>query len=124
MSDVTRAQAYLDQLVAELENRGLEVAAKFPVLAVRNPAASGEDPQGRAMSPGLGQRVLIRDEEGRGLTWCWEWPGMRPAERGAATPEPEVEPMCPAENIDQAANRITNVVRLREPELAEGGGDV
>src|SRR5262245_11887497 len=64
MSDVTRAQAYMHQLVAELEARGLQVAAKLPTLTVRNPAVSGEDPQGRAMSPGLAQGVLIRNDEG------------------------------------------------------------
>jgi hypothetical protein len=124
MCDIdARTQVYLDQLVAGLNGRGLQVVAKLPELIVRNPAVSGDGPEGRAMSPGLGQKVLIRNEEGRGLTWCWVWPSLRSAERGVPTPPPEIEPMCPAEQIERAADLITNVVCLRDPELVGGGED-
>ena len=103
-------QGYMDQLVTELERRGFRVAAKLPVLTVKNPALSGVDPKG--------QQVLITNYEDRGLTWCWIWPALRPALPGMPTPEPEVEPMCPAEDIEAAANRITNVVCLGVAELA------
>jgi hypothetical protein len=125
MSDTTAdAQAYMGQLTAALKDRGLQVAAKLPALTVRNPAVSGSDPQGRALSPGLTQGVLIRNYKGRGLTWCWVWPGMPPAERDAPLPSPEIEPMCPAEQIERAADLINNVVRLRETQLVAGGDDV
>jgi hypothetical protein len=110
------AEAYLRELVAVLLDRGLVVAAKLPALTVKNPAVSGQDPKG--------QQVLIQYYEGRGLYWCWVWPGLHSGERGAPTPEPEVTRMCPAEDIVEAARRITNVVRLRDTELAGNGGDV
>ena len=124
MFDAARAQVYLDQLAAELEGRGLMVAARLPALSVRNPAVAGTGPRGALLSPGMRQQVLLRDYEELGLTWCWVWPGLRPAERDAPTPPPEVEPMCPAEEIERAADLITNVVRLRDTELAGGVSDV
>jgi hypothetical protein len=121
MPDSRDAQAYLDQLVAELESRGLHVAARLPALAVRNPAVAGTDPRGARLSPGMTQQILIRDYEGRGLTWCWVWPGPESGERGAPTPEPEIEAMCPASEIELAADRIVNVVRLRDTVDLPGG---
>lgn len=115
-SDDACAQAYMDQLVAELRRRELLVAAKLPVLTVKDPAVSSQDPDG--------QQALIRNHEGHGLTWCWVWPSLQPAERGALTPPPEVEPMCPADETIRAADLITNVVRLRDPQLAVSAGDV
>jgi len=111
-----RAEAYLSELVAVLLDRGLLVAAKLPALAVKDLAVSGQDPKG--------QQVLIRYVKGLGLFWCWVWPGLRAGERGAPAPEPEVEPMCPAEYIEEAARLITNVVRLRDDELAVSASDV
>jgi hypothetical protein len=113
MREDALAQAYMDQLVAALTRRGLKVAAKLPALTVRNPAVAGQDPRGALLSPGLSQQILIHPYEGRGLTWCWLWPGERPAERGAPTPAPEVEPMCPAAEIERAASLIANVVSVR-----------
>ena len=111
-----RAEAYLRELVAVLLGRGLVVAAKLPALAVKDLAVSGQDPKG--------QHVLIRYFKGLGLFWCWVWPGLPSGERGAPAPEPEVTRMCPAEDIVEAARRITNVVRLRDNELAVRAGDV
>jgi hypothetical protein len=111
-----RAEEYLRQLVATLVDRGLKVSAMLPALTVKNPAVAGQDPQG--------QQVLIRYYQGRGLSWCWVWPGLGSGERGAPTPEPEVLPMCPAEDIEEATRRITNVVRLRDYEPAESSADV
>jgi hypothetical protein len=124
MPDAALAQAYMDKMVAALEDRGLEVTAKFPALSVRNPSVVGEDSHGRAMSPGLSQQILIRLCEGRGLTWCWVWPAFRSAERDAPTPPPEVEPMCDAGDIEFAADRVAKVVGLWDAELAGGIGDV
>jgi hypothetical protein len=111
-----RAQRYLRQLVAELLDRGLLVAAQLPALTVKNPAVSGQDPKG--------QQVLIRYYEGRGLFWCWVWPGLHSGERGAPTPPAEVEPMCPAGEVLRAADLITKVVRLRDGEPAGSSADV
>ena len=63
------------------------------------------------------QRGVIRDRDGVGLTWWWIWPPLRPATRDEAEPPAEEEPMCRAEDIMTAANRITKVVRLCAPEV-------
>jgi hypothetical protein len=112
MSDLTTAQRYVELLAAALGARGLEVAGKLPALTVRNPAVAGQDPYGKAMTPGLSQDILLHLDESRGWTWCWVWPAFRSAERDVPTPDPEVEPICPAADIDFAADRIAGVVRL------------
>jgi hypothetical protein len=119
MADDARAQALMGQLVDELKERGLEVAAKLPALTATNPAARVD-----ALSPGLVQQVLLRFLEGRGFTWCWVWPGFRSAERGAPKPAPDIEPMCPADDIVRAADLLANVLRLRDDELDGDRGDV
>jgi hypothetical protein len=46
--------------------------------------------------------------------WWWGvWVAPKPAERGAPTPPPEYEPLCPADDIEQATRRITTVLGLR-----------
>jgi hypothetical protein len=110
------AKTHVDRLVCELEKRGLEVAARPPVLAVKNPRVAGTDAHGRLMSPGMTQEVLLLDDEDRGLTWCWVWPGMRSGERGVPDPPPQIEALCPAGDIQFATDRIVKVVRLRDPE--------
>ena len=109
------AQRHMDQLVAKLTECGLRVAARLPALTIKNPAVSSQDPHG--------QQVVIRNYEGSGLTWCWVWPASRAAMFGEPTPPPEVEPMCPAEEVDHAARLIVNVVRLRDPQVAVGIDD-
>jgi hypothetical protein len=105
----THAQTYVDRLVAELRERGLRVSVKLPDVTVKDPGLSGQDRHG--------QQIRIQEEKGgAGLTWWWVWPAPRPALRGEPTPPPELEPLCPAENIDTAADRITKVVRLSAPE--------
>lgn len=107
------AERYLAALVAALEDRGLRVAAKLPALTVKHPASARHDRQG--------QQVLIRDIDGRGLAWFWVWPGLRSGERGEPDPEPEVEEMCPARDVERAADLIKKVVVLHRPELAVTG---
>jgi hypothetical protein len=114
------AQAYMDQLVAELEDRGLQVTAGLLAMAVKNPAVAGTDPRGSLISPGMTQEVLLLDRENLGLTWWWVWPGMRSGERGAPVPLSQIEVMCPADDIELAAKRILNVVRLRDTGDAPG----
>jgi hypothetical protein len=124
------AQMYCDRLTTALEDRGLVVKAlqcereghgaparkQVLALVVTNPGVGGIDAAGRAMSPGMGQQIVLEERPERGLCWSWVWPAWRPAERGTPTPEPEIEPICPADDIDFAAARIANVVRLREKE--------
>lgn len=49
--------------------------------------------------------------------WCWIWHRPHPAERDAPVPEPEIEPICPASDVDKAARLITKIVsgRIEEP---------
>jgi hypothetical protein len=109
------AQAYMDQLVAELKSRDLRVAAKLPALSVRNPAVPGKD---------MVQQLLLRDYADEGPTWCWVWPSMPSGERGAPTPPPTIEDLCPAADIAFAADRIAKVLALGDAEPVGGAGDV
>lgn len=106
-------KAYVDGIVAELEKLGLQVAVRLPALKVRNPAVVGTDIRGAMMSPGMTQDIMILDRDGRGLGWYWVWPGMRPGERDAPEPQPELVFMCAADEIKFAASRIGKVVRVR-----------
>ncbi|MCO5971140.1 hypothetical protein [Actinoallomurus soli] len=94
-------------LARSLAARGLaaEVVGASMVWAV-NRAVDGEDPVGRAMSPGLRQAVACRpDEDGR-LLWWWVWSGPT---RDAPS---EYEPLGPAADVEAAADRIVSVLRL------------
>lgn len=110
------AQGYVDQLVAELGDRGLQVTARVLGLAIKNPAVAGTDAAGRSMSPGMAQEVLLLDRPKLGLSWWWVWPGMDSGERGAPEPPSQIEALCPAGDIEFAADRIVKVVRLRDRE--------
>ena len=101
---------YVDGLVAELEKLGLQVTMRLPTLKVRNPAVAGTDALGILISPGMTQEVRILDQDGRGFGWYWIWPGLRPGERGAPEPEPEIDFLCGADEITFAAGRIGKVV--------------
>jgi hypothetical protein len=109
----TSVEPYVDELTTELEKLGLQVTVRLPTLTVRNPAAGGTDALGIMMSPGMTQDVRILDTEGRGLGWYWIWPGLRPGERGVPDPQPDIEFMCAADDIEFAAERISKVVRVR-----------
>jgi hypothetical protein len=112
MHDVTSVQPYLERLAAALRDRDLRVAINGASLKASNPAASTDDPRGRAMNPGLTQDVMLRRAPDGGLMWCWVWEPRRSAECGAAIPSPpDVEPLCPADDIDEAARRIAAVLR-------------
>jgi hypothetical protein len=108
----TTVKPYVDEITSELEKRGLRVTVRLPTLTVRNPAAAGTDARGIMMSPGMTQDVRILDTEGRGPGWYWVWPGLRPGERGVPEPQPDIEFMCAADDIEFAAERISNVVRV------------
>ncbi|WP_146778722.1 hypothetical protein [Actinomadura craniellae] len=60
------------------------------------------------MSPGLRQDIacLRRDDAGGALWWHWVWSGPTRDAPG------ELEPLCPADEIETAAERITRVLAL------------
>jgi hypothetical protein len=101
------------ELEAALLDRGLSVSIAAPAITVLNPAARGAG----------GQTVSLRQTD-EGLTWYWHWPTLPSAERGVSTPSPELDPMCPAGDVEIAARRIANVLRLARPELADDISDV
>jgi hypothetical protein len=93
----------LRELAALLIARGLRVVIRTPVMTVSNPATANTD------NPhGLVQSVLLRCTD-EGLIWFW----VRLAARGAGgtRQRPEVERLCPGDDIDQAARRISQVLR-------------
>lgn len=113
MDEVTSVEAYLERLAAALRDRDLRVAMNGALLRASNLAAGADDPRGQAMNPGLSQDVMLRQVPDRGLVWCWVWEALRPTVYGAAMPPPDVEPLCPADDIDEAARRIAAVIRHR-----------
>jgi hypothetical protein len=100
------------RLAPLLEPHGLAVThLRDDTIQVRNPAGyAAADARGRALSPGLEQRVTALEYDG-GVWWVWVW-----ADRGAP---PEVEPMVPVEEVEEAVRRIVNVLRAEEPARAE-----
>jgi hypothetical protein len=122
MLDSRLAKSYLDRLQKALSERGLEVGGhgletdvRTPALVAKNPAVIGTDVRGTLLSPGLTQKVELRELAGHGAWWwCWVWAAPKPAERGAPIPAPEYEPLCVADDIEQAARRITTVLGVRD----------
>jgi hypothetical protein len=114
-------QTYMDRLAAALNARSLRVAIRGTALTAANPAVRTDDPQGKAMTPGLSQSVLLRPT-GQGMAWYWVWPTPPPAGRpepGAPEPEPTIELLCPAGDVERAARLIANVVSLRNEETTD-----
>jgi hypothetical protein len=100
--------AYLVRLQETLCERGLQVSVSGCVLTATNPAVTGR------LSPGLGQKVLLDDLNGDGLSWYWIWPALRPALPTVEEQKPDIELICGASKIDRAAHLIARVVRLRD----------
>jgi hypothetical protein len=100
--------AYLAALAAALAEQRLNVSQGLSVLLAANPAASADDPRGQAMSPGLRQQVAcLRRDDGRSRWWWfWTWPGP------TADSPPDLEPLCPAEDIGTAAQAIARVLAV------------
>ncbi|GAA4626814.1 hypothetical protein GCM10023196_036600 [Actinoallomurus vinaceus] len=96
MAELQRPRMLIDLLSAALVRRGLRVQVRGDLVTAINP---------RVRSQGVRLR-----ETPDGLMWCWVWVGLRPADRGARMPAPDVEPFCPAGEIGQAADRIAKVV--------------
>ena len=107
---------FVEGLTAVLADRGL-IAEVFGARTVwaKNRAADppGADPRAVAMSPGLRQTVTCQPDDAGRLAWFWVWSGPT---RDAPS---ELEYLCPAEHLDQAADRIARVLCLEGagPEL-------
>jgi hypothetical protein len=102
-------------LVAELEQRGLIAQAQgHGVVWARNPAGDPKhgDPRGRALSPRLQQEVVCRPL-GSSLWWLWAWSGV---ERDSPA---ELEPLCPAWQVETAAERIAHVLAVPHRDEAD-----
>jgi hypothetical protein len=85
------------------------------LLVAKNPAAEETgDPRGRHMNPGLSQTVALSEHDDDSLHWYWQWSG---AERGAP---PEYEYMCPAGDVDAAAGKVAQVLRLIDEPAGAG----
>lgn len=108
------AEEHLERLAAALRVYGFTITVAPPSLIARNPDADPTHPKGATLSNGLAQEVLLREGAGQ-FTWCWVWPGLRPARRGDPTPPPEIEPIGPAEDITNTARLIAKVIRIDEP---------
>ncbi|GAA0348036.1 hypothetical protein NE235_10805 [Actinoallomurus spadix] len=90
------------QLAPLLVRAGFNVAVNSDgVVEVRNPSD-------RRMR----QPIVLREHQGA-LWWHWVWSGA------ARHDPPEYEPMVDAEDVDEAARRITNVLRVTEAAGAE-----
>jgi hypothetical protein len=100
--------ARLDELAEALRGHGLAVRTGTSALVAWNPAASAtDDPRGQAMNPGLSQYVAIAPDGGS-LHWYWCWTGPT---RDAPL---ETEYMCPAEEIDRAADLVARVLHVED----------
>jgi hypothetical protein len=88
-----------------LIRQGLQVTVQRDgFIEVRNPRGSqSTDPVGRALNPGMRQLITLIDHGGV-LHWAWAWSGP------ARDAPPELEPMVPAGEIDEAARRIGRVL--------------
>ena len=94
------ARGYVQDLERALTARGLVAKGYLadgtsPFLWARNPSDDR-----------LTQVVVLRDENGE-LAWCWQWMGK--AETGGGV---ELEFMCPAAAISDAAANISRVLAL------------
>jgi hypothetical protein len=101
------ARGLLLRLSPLLMRQGLQVVAqRNGFVEVRNPSGNRTtDPLGRALNPGMKQSIALGDHDGA-LFWFWVWTGVT---RDAP---PEYEPMVPAEDLDEVARRLANVLAV------------
>lgn len=103
----------VDALVIALAQRGLtaEPFADAMVVAKNSAADPREDDPRALISPGLRQTVACRVDEAGQLSWFWAWSGPTP------DAPPELEYLGPAGYIGETADRIANVLRLKDTGL-------
>ncbi|GAA3219985.1 hypothetical protein [Actinocorallia longicatena] len=105
----TGVSTLLALLEARLRAFGLAVAVGESSLIARNIRESeGATAAGRAMNPGLRQEVTCQPDAAGVPWWFWVWQGPTRDAPG------ELEPLCPAANLEWAAERITRVLAMPE----------
>jgi hypothetical protein len=111
-----RTSQLAERLATALAARGLRArVSRGAWVLASNPA--GDPPDGdhhaKALNPGLRQTVMCgADGDGR-LLWFWQWSGP------TRESPPEYEPLCAAEDISQAAEKIARVLRVVPPASQE-----
>jgi hypothetical protein len=111
-------QDYAADLISALTKRGINATptGRSAVVAKNIMAEpAGDDPRGQLMSPGLRQEVICRPRSDSALWWHWVWSGP---DRNSP---PEYEPLCPIEDVETAAARITRVLAVP---FAESGASL
>lgn len=99
-------------LITQLRTHGLVAELGHQATRAHNGATepgaseSGARPTDRATGPRLGQEVLCARREDGSLWWFWVWAG--PSRHSP----PELEPLCPIEQVDYAATKITTVLSV------------
>ncbi|GAB3986260.1 hypothetical protein GCM10029978_101310 [Actinoallomurus acanthiterrae] len=93
---------------AALRLSPLLIRQNLSVTVDRDGTVEVRNPRNARMS----QPLVLRVHQG-GLWWHWQWSGPT---RDAPL---DHEPMVPAENVDEAARRIANVLRTDETAGAE-----
>jgi hypothetical protein len=103
----------VDALVIALTQRGLaaEPCATAMVWAKNISADPQADDPRALMSPGLRQTVACRPDDAGQLSWFWVWSGP------TQDAPPELEYLGPAGYIGDTADRIANVLRLKNSGL-------
>jgi hypothetical protein len=92
-----------------LTARGLRARiARGAWVLASNPAGDPPDGDHRAkiLNPGLRQTVMCGAGGDGGLMWFWQWSGP------TRESPPEYEPLCAADDISQAADKIARVLRV------------
>jgi hypothetical protein len=103
-------------LVGALERRWLIARVRDQgAVWVRNPAGDpdSDNPRSKALSPRLQQEVVCRLLDGSPW-WLWAWSGS-----GRNSPA-DLEPLCPAADVDTAADRIAHVLAVPFGDGADG----
>jgi hypothetical protein len=95
-------------LTVALTRRGLIAEPMRDGVWAKNPEADPPSTQGAALSPGLRQTVICRENGTDGRWWYWVWADPRWSETV------EYEPLCPEGDVELAASRIGKVLGLRE----------
>ncbi|MCW2948225.1 MAG: hypothetical protein JWR24_4942 [Actinoallomurus sp.] len=101
------AKDLMVRLMPLLMRQGLRVVAqRNGFVEVRNPSGNRTtDPLGRVLNPGMKQSIALGDRDGV-LWWHWVWSGVT---RDAP---PEYEAMCPADDLDEVARQLANVLAV------------
>ncbi|GAA4634143.1 hypothetical protein GCM10023196_074510 [Actinoallomurus vinaceus] len=114
-------EAHTSQLVERLADaltaRGLRArVTRGAWVLASNPAGDppDSDRHAKAINPGLRQTVMCGTGGDGRLMWFWQWSGP------TRESPPEYEPLCAADDIAQAADKIARVLWVVCPGTREG----